>query len=226
MMVDKGLLFFAGAAIFMGGYLLFFERKAVSSKEIVLISVLAAMAALGRVPFAVIPGAQPTTFMIIISGYIFGPMVGFIVGIAAPLVSNIFLGQGPWTIVQMFTWGLCGISAGFLGKIYPHAPRWLLIVFGFFWGYLFGWIMNVWYWLSFIYPLNFKTWIYTYAASFWFDTVHAVTNFIFFYFLGSDFIVILRRFKQKLSYSHQKVFFKSPAPPLAERRGVEDEMFY
>src|SRR3989338_8817030 len=172
-MINSGFIFFCFALLFMAGYVLWFERKPMSNKEIVLISVLAALASLGRVPFAVIPSTQPTTFFFIFSGYVFGSLTGFVVGIIAPLVSNIFLGQGPWTVVQMFAWGLCGLSAGVLGKIYPQAPRRVFLIFAFVWGYLFGWIMNLWYWLSFVYPLNATTWFYTNVSSFWFDTVHA-----------------------------------------------------
>ncbi len=183
------------------------ERCRFSSKEIALISVLAALAALGRVVFTAIPSVQPTTFFVITSGAVFGSTIGLAVGMVAAVVSNIFLGQGPWTFFQMLAWALCGVSAGMLLRIYPQANRKTFILFGFMWGYLFGWFMNLWYWYSYVYPLTFKTWIATNVASFWFDTAHAVANMLFFVILGGDFLVILKRFKGKLSYSYAPAIF-------------------
>ncbi|MGB4503539.1 MAG: hypothetical protein WBI44_01415, partial [Syntrophaceticus sp.] len=70
------------AAFFIG-----FERSNVSSKDVGVIAVLAALAAVCRVPFAPLPGVQPTTFLVIVSGYVFGTRSGFMVGAVAALVS-------------------------------------------------------------------------------------------------------------------------------------------
>ena len=75
-----------------------FEKRKVDGREMVLLAVLSAVAAVCRVPFASIPSVQPTTFVVMMSGYVFGPESGFLVGATAALVSNLFLGQGPWTL--------------------------------------------------------------------------------------------------------------------------------
>ena len=121
--MNKGLLFVILIIIFLSAAVWLFERRRISAKEIAVISVLAGIAALGRVPFAVIPSAQPTTFIVIVSGYVFGCTAGLWVGMRAAVVSNMFLGQGPWTIMQMFSWGVCGLSAGILGKIFPQVAK-------------------------------------------------------------------------------------------------------
>lgn len=177
-----------------------FEQGKISSREIALIAVLATVAALGRIPFAGLPNVQPTTFMVIISGYVFGSRAGFMVGSTAALVSNFFLGQGPWTPWQMFAWGLAGTSAGLIKMVYPNIGPKSMLVFNFIWGYLFGWIMNVWFWTAFIQPLNWQSFIATCAASFWFDTFHAVGNTIFYLLFGAGFIKILQRFRRKLEW--------------------------
>ena len=82
-----------------------FEAAAISSKEIALVAMLGTIAAVMRVPFAAMPNIQPCTYLIICSGYVFGPLLGFMVGAITPLVSNFFLGQGPWTVYQMLAWG-------------------------------------------------------------------------------------------------------------------------
>ncbi len=175
-----------------------FEQGRASSREIALIAVLAAVAAVGRVPFAALPNVQPTTFVVIVSGFVFGPRAGFMVGSTAALVSNFFLGQGPWTPWQMFAWGLAGASAGVIKMICPGIGTRGMSVFNVAWGYLFGWIMNLWFWTSFIQPLNWQSFLASYAASFWFDTFHAAGNAAFYLLFGVGFTKILKRFRRKL----------------------------
>jgi len=198
-----------GALLGLGGALAFlcwafyrFERGSFSSKEIPLIALLAAIAALGRIPFAAIPSVQPTTFFVIISGFVFGPAIGFLVGSVAAFVSNVFLGHGPWTIWQMLAWGACGASAGIFGRVAPGAGRIFLAVFAFIWGYLFGWAMNLWYWYSFVSPLSLSSWCAVNAVSFPFDTLHAVGNACFTLLLSKGCISALRYFKKRLELSY------------------------
>lgn len=202
--MDRGLILFIFITAFVGIVIWYFERRRLSTKELAVIAVLAAIAALGRIPFVAIPSAQPTTFIVIITGFVFGCTFGFLVGLTAAVVSNMFLGQGPWTMVQVIAWGLCGISAGLLGKWVPKAGKLILIGFSFIWGYLYGWITNLWYWLAFVYPLTFSTWVYANVGSFWFDSIHAAMNSLFMLILGADFIRILKRFKEKLTYTKQQ----------------------
>ncbi len=172
-----------------------FEATAVSSKEIALIAMLGTISAVLRVPFGAIPSLQPSTYLIICSGYVFGPIAGFMVGAITPLVSNFFLGQGPWTLYQMFAWGMVGISAAYARQL--HLNRIGLIIFGTIWGYLFGWIINIWFWTAFVYPLTPKTFVITQLNSLWFDTFHAIGNAIFLGFFGIKTIAILDRFKKR-----------------------------
>jgi len=172
-----------------------FEAAAVSSKEIALVAMLGTISAVLRVPFGAIPSLQPSTYLIICSGYVFGPIAGFIVGAITPLVSNFFLGQGPWTLYQMFAWGLVGISAAYARHL--HLNRIGLIIFGAIWGYVFGWIVNIWFWTAFVYPLTVKTFVITQLNSLWFDTFHAIGNAIFLGVFGMKTITILDRFKKR-----------------------------
>ncbi|WP_347489011.1 ECF transporter S component [Desulfoscipio sp. XC116] len=174
-----------------------FDHTEISAREIALIATMASLAAVARVPFAVIMSVQPTTFMVMITGYVFGAQTGFMVGAVAALVSNFFLGQGPWTPWQMFSWGLCGMAAGLLGRKQTEFKRIPFLLLCGIWGYLFGWIMNIWHWLAFVYPLTLKTFIATYMASFAFDTLHAAGNIVFTLILGKSFYLVLVRFRKK-----------------------------
>ena len=185
--------------VLLGVGTLFFENSRLTSKHIAIIAVLAALASLGRVPFAGFPNVQPTTFIVIISGAVFGCTVGWSVGVTAALVSNIFLGHGPWTFFQMFAWGLCGVSAGLFARVVRPDRKIIWSAFSAAWGILFGVIMNLWYWISFVYPLSFKGWLGVQAASLWFDLMHAGANALLYVFLGVSVVKILGRFKSKMS---------------------------
>jgi energy-coupling factor transport system substrate-specific component len=176
-----------------------FESALISSKDIALIAMLGTISAVARVPFAAIPSVQPCTFFIICSGYVFGPLAGFMVGAVTALVSNFFLGQGPWTPFQMLAWGLVGVSAAYFRKFRPE--RIALIIFGIVWGYLYGWIMNTWFWASMAYPLTFKTFFVYQVTSVWFDTLHAISNAVFLGFFGVKTIGILERFQKRFHWS-------------------------
>jgi len=179
----------------MGIMYLQFERGKITSKEISLVAILSGFSSISRIPFAAIPSVQPCTYIIICTGYVFGPVAGFMVGATTALVSNMFLGHGPWTIFQMFAWGFAGATASLLQKI--NITKFGLIIFGVIWGYLFGWIMNLWYWLLYIYPHNIQTLGFVIISSAAFDTLHALGNAIFLLILGEKTIEILKRYKNR-----------------------------
>jgi energy-coupling factor transport system substrate-specific component len=177
-----------------------FENRKIEARELVLLAVLAAIAAVGRIPFASIPSVQPTTFVIMMSGFVFGAESGFMIGVVAALASNMILGQGPWTPWQMLAWGLVGLTAGLFSKNKWLSKKWGKILFGLLWGFLFGWIMNIWSILTITSTetaLNLKM-IYTYlAGSALFDLMHSISNVFFILFFGEVWIKILSRFKSK-----------------------------
>ena len=179
-------------------FFLRFEQRRVEPRELVLLAVLAAIAAAARIPFAAIPNVQPTTFIIMMSGYVFGAESGFMIGAVAALASNMILGQGPWTPWQMIAWGLVGLTAGLFRRFLFH--RWGQIIFGFVWAYLFGVIMNMWGIMSLGgsgTPITLKAILIYFAASLTFDTFHAVSNLVFILVFGNTWIKILTRFKVK-----------------------------
>ncbi|GAA0470696.1 ECF transporter S component [Alkalibacillus silvisoli] len=174
-----------------------FAQKNLSSRELVLLAILGAIAAVSRVPFSSLPSVQPTTFVIIATGIVLGPQSGFVVGVLAAIVSNLFLGQGPWTPWQMYSWGMIGLVAGLLNN------RWLMknmigrCIYGFIVGFLFGWVMNLWFVIAVIQEFDWNAIILYYSASFWFDLAHALSNVFFILLFSVTWIKILERFKRK-----------------------------
>lgn len=178
------------------------EGAAVTSKEITLAAALAGAAAVGRVPFAALPGVQPTTFLVMVSGFVFGPQIGFIVGATAALVSNFFLGQGPWTPWQMMGWGLVGWSSAYIRGWRPDVSRWTMAVFAGLWGFIFGWIQNLGFWVVYIQPLTIKSFLAAYAASFFFDLAHAVSNVLLCLLFFPAVVRVLEDYQQRLHHSY------------------------
>ncbi|WP_335715731.1 ECF transporter S component [Neobacillus drentensis] len=177
-----------------------FESRKVEPREIVLLAVLAAIAAVGRIPFASIPSVQPTTFVIMMAGFVFGAESGFIIGAVAALASNMILGQGPWTPWQMAAWGLVGLTAGLVRKTKFMNMKSGRVFFGIIWGYLFGLIMNVWGFLAVTQAeshITIKSFLIYFGGSILFDTFHSVSNVIFLLIFGDIWIKILSRFKRK-----------------------------
>ncbi|MGG5254337.1 ECF transporter S component [Neobacillus sp. SM06] len=177
-----------------------FEQRKVEAKELVLLAVLAAIAAVARIPFASIPSVQPTTFIIIMSGFVFGAESGLMIGTVAALASNMVLGQGPWTPWQMAAWGLVGLTAGLFRRTHFMNRKCGRVVFGVVWGFLFGWIMNLWGFFSFVQlgnPVTLQTVLGYFAGSALFDTFHALSNAFFLLVFGNSWLQILSRFRKK-----------------------------
>lgn len=174
-----------------------FEMRKIAGREVVILAMLAAIAAVGRVPFAALPGVQPTSFVIIIAGLVFGAESGFIVGAVAALVSNVFLGQGPWTPWQMYAWGMMGMTAGLLKNTKFLKSLWGKCTFGFIWGYVFGWFMNSWVIVSNIENFSLQFIMGIFLSSVSFDLAHALSNVFFIIVFSASWLKILNRFKKK-----------------------------
>jgi energy-coupling factor transport system substrate-specific component len=188
------------AALIVLYYYLRFEEKKADAKLVAIVGTMAALSVAGRCLFAAVPNVKPSTFIIIITGYVFGPLSGFMVGATTALVSNLFFGQGPWTIWQMLAWGLAGLVSGLLGPKGLLEGRWKLALYCAAWGFAFGWIMNLYFVLGFVHPLSFRAFFATYAASSWFDLLHAGGNFAFAFVLGPALVAMLRRYQARLFF--------------------------
>ncbi|WP_035344277.1 ECF transporter S component [Alkalihalobacillus hemicellulosilyticus] len=181
-------------------FIIRFERRKLEARELVLLAVLAAVAAVSRIPFASIPSVQPTTFVIMMSGFVFGAESGMMIGVVAALASNMILGQGPWTPWQMLAWGLVGLTAGLWRNHFWLKRKLGKVLFAIAWGFLFGWIMNAWGVLSLIFvdgEWNFSILVPYFFGSALFDTMHAASNVLFLLVFGGIWMKILMRFKKK-----------------------------
>ncbi|MEG2377745.1 MAG: ECF transporter S component [Clostridia bacterium] len=174
-----------------------FERRGARAEEIVILAVLVAIASASRIPFAGLPSIQPTSFVVIMAGIALGAESGFLVGGLSALVSNMFLGQGPWTPWQMFAWGLMGFTAGLLRNTFIMKNGVVRVIFGFVWGFLFGWIMNMWYLLGLGENISFNAVLIGALGSASMDLAHGICNAVLLALFAASWLRVLNRTRQK-----------------------------
>ena len=113
-------------------FFLVFEGRRPQARELVIISVMCAIAIVSRVAIP-LPQFKPTFAIIMLTALAFGPEIGFMVGALTAFGSNFFLGQGPYTPWQMMAYGAGGLLTGFLAqKGWLSRNKWELAFFSFF----------------------------------------------------------------------------------------------
>ena len=180
-------------------FFLVFEGRKPQARELVILSVLSALAIGGRAVFFALPGFKPVAAMVILTGVAFGPESGFLVGAITMLTSNVLFGQGPWTPWQMFGMGVMGLLAGIcFRKGLLNRDRLSLSVFGGLSVFLvYGGILNPSSVLMYQSKLNLKMILTAYITGLPADTVHALSTVFFLWILSESMLEKLDRVKVK-----------------------------
>jgi energy-coupling factor transport system substrate-specific component len=173
-----------------------FEESALTSREVALIGILSAITAAARLPFAAIPNVQPCTFLIIAIGLVFGSLAGAMVGSLTAAVSNIFLGQGPWTAWQMVAWSMVGVVAGYIGRKWPGYNVKDLVILGILLGIVYNEMMDLSSWITF-YRADPNLLLLTFAWGVPFLIMHVIGNVIFAVVLGEPVLALFKRFHKR-----------------------------
>jgi energy-coupling factor transport system substrate-specific component len=143
-----------------------------------LVAVMTALSVVGRIVFAPFSGFKPCTAVIIIAGITLGADAGFICGALTAVVSNIYFGQGIWTVFQLFSWGIVGLISGIAAK-YLGRSKIILYIYGAVSGILYSAILDffsvVWQDGGFN-PIRFAAYA---AGSLPYAAVYAVSNVVF-----------------------------------------------
>jgi len=181
----------------------YFEKSKLGTKEIAIIATLSAFTAISRIAFAPIPNVKPVTFLVALSGFVFGPYEGFLIGSTSAFLSNIFFGQGPWTPWQMFSWGIIGVISGLWGKKREKVTVLKFSIACFAFGFMFDWIMNIWTVIGFVKPITVESVMLTYLASLTFDIMHGAASFVFSIIFYESFLQVLKRFKLRLEVTYK-----------------------
>ena len=217
-------------AVLIGGFA-WYERSRPSSQVIALVAALAALAVAGRVAFAALPNVVATTDIVIFAGFALGPAPGFAVGALAGLVSNFWLGQGPWTPWQMAGWGMCGVLGAGLALVRPRANRFTLAAFCALAGVAYGALLNFSLMATYGGDLSLQRFLALEARAVPFDAAHAIGNAGFALVAGPAMVRMLVRFRKRFEWRAPAVASRAaprsgapqrPARPGRRRRPRRD----
>ncbi|MGI5824663.1 MAG: ECF transporter S component [Bacillota bacterium] len=180
-------------------FVMVFESRKPQARELIVISVLCAIAVAGRMAFFMLPQFKPVLALVIIAGVAFGGEAGFLVGAVTGFVSNFFFGQGPWTPWQMFAFGIIGFLAGVLFKKgwLRRNPLSLCIFGGLAAIIIYGGIMNPASVLMYQTEITLPMIITAYGLGFPMDLVHGVATVFFLWFISRPMLEKLDRIKVK-----------------------------
>jgi energy-coupling factor transport system substrate-specific component len=175
-----------------------YERKRPPARVVGVVAVLAALAVVGRLAFAAVPNVKPTTDIVLFAGYALGAAPGFAVGAIGAIASNVFLGQGPWTVWQMAAWGGVGIGGALLawGTRGRELGRVELAIYCGIAGFAFGALMDVYQW-TLAARQDLSTYLAISATSLPYNIAHAVGNVVFCLLIGPVFVRSLRRYRRR-----------------------------
>lgn len=181
-----------------------FERSKPQIRELVVISVLIAIGVIGRQAFFMLPQMKPVIAISVIAGASLGPGAGFLVGAMIAFVSNFFFGQGPWTPWQMMALGLAGMFAGLIfqkwnrrGPKPSKVHKIAVCVFGLVSGYFYGLIVDLWTLFGYTEKPSLNAYLVVKSTAIWFDTLLAISTFMFLWVLYAPMIKKLNRIKLK-----------------------------
>ncbi|WP_182102771.1 ECF transporter S component [Niallia taxi] len=147
------------------------------TRRLTFISMMSALAVVGRIAFTFIPNVQPVTALIISVALCMGVADGVLVAVISAIASNLLLGLGIWTIGQVVAWSVIGLLSGLLGSFFPKPFLLLIVLYSGIAGLLYGLIVSF-----FTYSWMGNFWAY-YVAGLPFDVSHAVGNMVFIIFL-------------------------------------------
>ncbi len=172
-----------------------FERRPLDIRALALVAALGALAAASRVLIP-IPSAKPVTALCIVAGAALGARAGAGVGVLAAVLSNAFLGQGPWTPWQALTWGAIGAAAALLAPALRRRPA--LVAFGLFAGLAYGRVLDLWMLAAYGPDLTWGSYLATSARALPFDVVHGLATALVLGVAGPALIRTLDRYGQRL----------------------------
>ena len=157
------------------------------------VSLLSALSIVGRLVFSFIPNVQPMTAILLIICKYWGWHRTSLVAITSVLVSNIFLGMGPWTVMQLVTYLILFALSGLIFNVTQSLSSYAW-VFETTWagvtGLLYGMIISFM-WTQ-IFQIN-HFWAY-YVRGLPFDLMHAGGNVAFYLLLTPVLSKLLKKY--------------------------------
>ena len=210
------------------------RRGSMNGATVAILGVLAASAGLLRL-LSLPLGGNGIFFLIVLAGAAFGPRFGMLLGLCSMAVSAIITGGiGPWLPFQMLTLSWMGALAGLVGlatqRWSPRVELFVLAAYGWLWGFLYGAVMNLWFWpfqrnggeLDWIPGSSLGAtlrhyWSFYVATSYPWDAASALANVVLILLTGTAVLATLRRFAHRLDPVVELV---DPWAALAPPRGT------
>ena len=167
-----------------------------SAGKIVMLAVITAVAVAARLAFFMLPQFKPVAAVVISAGCVFGGFFGLLTGALSMLVSNMFFGQGPWTLFQMAGMGLVGLFAGILFK--GKRKKVSVAVYGFLAVLvIYGVIVNISNVLMYQESISLGMIALSCLSALPLDLLHGVFTAGLILFFGREFMDKLERLKKK-----------------------------
>lgn len=184
-------------------------------KALALLGVLTAVGAVLRPLGAGTAGLETIYFLIILSGRVFGPGFGFLLGNATLLASALLTaGVGPWLPYQMLAAGFVGLGAGLLPRARGRLELAMLAAYGFVMGFGYGLLMDFAFWpfsLGNMTEFSFnpaastatnlhRFLLYKLATAMGWDLGRAISNVALIVLLGPPLLKVLRRASRRAAF--------------------------
>jgi energy-coupling factor transport system substrate-specific component len=188
-------------AVIVAG-VVWYERSQPSSRTVALVAALAALAVAGRLVLAPVPNVVATTDVALITGFALGAAPGFAVGALAAPVSNLWLGQGPWTPWQMAGWGLCGLLGALLARVGGRGVGRLgLAIACALAGVAYGALLDLSVMVTFGGEQSLDRYLALSARAMPFNIAHAAGNFAIALAAGPALVRMISRFRERSEFS-------------------------
>ncbi|MFN8052665.1 MAG: ECF transporter S component [Acidimicrobiales bacterium] len=219
--LDAPLVFTLMLPVLVGILLAEMSEGGIDAKSLAMLAVLSAVGAALRPLGAGTAGIETVFFLLILAGRVNGPGFGFVLGGTTMFASAIVTGGvGPWLPFQMMAAGWVGLGAGLLPRARGRSEIALLCVYGILAAYVYGSIMNLWFWpfgtgassdVSYVAGAPILDNLRRFAAfdavtSFGWDTGRAVTNTALLVFAGPAVLATLRRASRRAAFDAPVVF--------------------
>ncbi len=203
------------------------------SKAVAVLGVLTACGAALRLPGTGVTGFTPVFFLLVPAGRVLGRGFGFVLGALTLFVSGLLIGGvGPWLPFQMLGAAWVGFLAGCLPPARGRAELVMLAVYGAVAGFLFGLLLDLWFWpyvtqglgpgVRFVPgdPLvdNLRRfWAFHLSTALGFDIPRALGNAVLILAVGRPVLAALRRAGRRANFDATATFAAPPsAPPTAD----------
>lgn len=184
----------------IGLSLIWSERSLRDQSQWGMLALLAVFGVSGRILLDPIPNVQPVTVLVLLAGAYYGAPRALALAASIALVSNvIFLGHGPWTLLQAIGWGAIGLVGAFMANhliVEGRIRVGLLAIIAAASGFAFNWFVS----LSILLETGPSMLVPYLLNGLVFDLYHAVGNVVFVAWMASPLGEMMARHRSSFAF--------------------------